>query len=1105
MKKQLQSRSLIRCLMRITLIQFILSVTLISLSFAEEAHSQQLLTKRLDFKVQNQSLKSTIRELEKLSDSRFIYSNSLINTDNKISLELYNTLFTDVLHKILSPLDITYTISGNQVVLQKRKGIFKPLKGKYGDHLLLQREDIKLTGAVKDEKGEPLTGVSVLLKGTPKGLTTDINGQFEIAVPGPESILQFSLVGYQTHERRVGNSTHLDIVLELDNKILEEVVVVGYGSQRRSTVTGAIATANLEAVKNAPNTNIIQALQGNVPGLNVGPVTQAGSTPTLSIRGQNTISGNQNVLIILDGIQYNNSLSSINPDDIASIEVLKDASSTAVYGAQAANGVLLITSRKGAKGEKARISYTSSIATQSPSGNVRPMNREEYLDKVRDLFWDQAYLAPDYTQPNPNFNIANHVHISVREGGNLVPTRFNWWDEGTNKGYILDNQLSISGATDKVNYLISGAYTDQKGFIMNDLFKRKTLRVNLETQATDWLRVGVQSFGSFVNADGAEPTVSALFMMSPMLTPYFENGDLNPFPFNSVDPNPFLTYDVTDRERHNYYFANIYSDIRLPFVKGLNYRINFGNNGRNTQRYNASKYGGGLTGTAGKTNEGYYDYTLDNILTYEKFFDKHGITATLLYGATQRKQETTTATGTGFTRLTLGYDDLSQATIQRTSSGGYEESLNYQMARLNYSYDRRYLVTGTIRRDGFSAFAKNNKWGIFPSVSLGWVVSEEKFFENIQNINFLKLRAGYGISGNQISRYSSLDIVGTQPAYVFGDGGATVFGQSINSLANPDLRWERTREINVGTDFVVWKGRLSGSFDFYSRNTNDLLFSVQIPTITGFSSITTNVGEVGNKGFELSLTSQNIKLGDLAWSTTLNVSHNRSRIIELLGSGDLVASGLFIGERFGSIYGYKTDGIYQIGDEIPAGYSAGTYRVTDLNGDGIVNPNDRYVLGSEEPAYRFSIINTLKFKGLSLSFLVNSIQGGKDGYLGSNSPSTGRTDVSIRNGDIAGINYWTPANPTGTAALWTGAGPTINPAIHYSRSFVRLQDITLSYKVPESITDKARMQNLSLFVSGKNLKTWTSWKGWDPETGAGLVRGGRPLLVGVSAGINVTF
>lgn len=962
-----------------------------------------------------------------------------------------------------------------------------------------------ITGTVKQINGNAVEGATISIIGTNISAASNKSGNFSIGPIENGNFLKISAMGFQTYEIEFIEGVNLNIILNESSQNLDEVVVVGYGTQRRSNITGAIASADLEVVKNSPNTNIIQSLQGNLPGLNVGPVTSSGSTPSISVRGQNTISGNQNVLIILDGIQYNNSLSSINPDDIASIDLLKDASSTAVYGAQAANGVLLITSRKGKAGEKPRINISSSYAGQNPSGNIRPLNKQEYLDKIRDLHWDLAYLSPEYTISNPEFNLADYAHISVKKDSELVETDFNWWTEGTNLGYINDNQLSISGASEKVNYLISGAFTNQKGYIINDLFKRKTIRANIESNVFNWMKVGIQSFGSFVNSDGAEPTVYSLFQMSPMLSPYLDSGELNPFPFNSVDPSPFLTYDVDDKERHNYYFANIYADANFPFLKGLNYRLNFGNNGRNDQRYYASKYGGGMTGEAYKTNGNYYDYTLDNILTYSKKIINHELTATLVYGAVKRQYEETNARGTGFTRMILGYNNLSEAAIQKTSSTAYSETLNYQMARLNYAFQDRYILTSTIRRDGFSGFAANNKWGVFPSMAIAWILSDEYFMKMVPQINHLKLRAGYGVSGNQTSRYSSLDIVNTQPAYVFGDGGNTVFGQNIASLANPDLRWERTKEFNIGLDFTFLKNRISGTFDFYNRNTQDLLFSVQIPTITGFSSIFTNVGEVKNRGFELAINSKNYEKNEISWNTTFNFSKNRSKIVELLGSGDLVASNLFIGERFGSIYGYQTNGIYQIDDEIPEGYFPGTYRVVDRNNDGIVNANDRYLLGSTEPAFRISLLNSFRFKNFTLTFLLNSIQGGKNGYLGSNSPSIGRTDVSIRNGDIHGVDYWTPKNPSGKHALWTGAGPTINPTIYHNRSFVRLQDISLSYALSKEILEKIKMQDLNLFISGKNLKTWSNWEGWDPETGAGLTWNGRPLLKGISFGINATF
>ncbi|UYQ91688.1 TonB-dependent receptor [Chitinophaga horti] len=966
----------------------------------------------------------------------------------------------------------------------------------------------KIAGTVKDSTGEYIIGVSVKLKNTNIGTVTDAQGAFSLSASGANNALIFSYVGYEPKEVAVTGSGPLNVILQPNRQQLSQVnvVAVGYGKQKKAYVTGAVASANLDAVRDAPNTNIIQSLQGNVPGLNVGPVTSAGSTPSISVRGQNTISGNQNVLIILDGVQYNNSLSSINPDDIASIDVLKDASSTAVYGAQAANGVLLITSRRGNANGKPRINLSTSYTTQNPSGNIRPLNREEYLNKVRDLHWDQAYLAPTYTEPNPAFNLANVVDLTMRNGNELVPTNFNWYDAATKNGFINDNQISISGATDKVNYLISGAYTNQSGFIINDLFKRTSLRINLESQATDWLKIGAQTFGSFVNADGAEPRLTAIFQMSPLLTPYNADGSYNPFPFNSVDPSPFLTYDVDDYERHNYLFGNVYAEVNFPFLKGLTYRVNFGNNGRQDKRYFASKYGGGQTGEAYKTNESYYDYTLDNILTYTGNFGKHNILATAVYGAIQRKYETTTATGIGFSNITLGYNNLSLATTQRTTSDGYEESLNYYMGRLNYTYNGRYLLTATVRRDGFSGFAANNKWGTFPSFSAGWILSEENFMKGINFLNYLKLRAGYGIAGNQTQRYFSLDQISSQPAYVFGDGGSTVFGQYISTLANPNLKWERTTETNFGIDFGVLRDRITGTFDYYNRETNDLLFSVQIPNITGYSTINTNVGRIGNKGFELTLNSKNIIGKDFSWNTTFNFSRNKSEVLDLLGGGDLIASNLFIGQPIGAIYGYQTAGIYQLGDEIPAGYFPGTYRVVDYNKDGNVNNLDRYVVGTAEPAYRFSVMNRMQYKDITLTFLVNSIQGGRNGYLAGNTPSIGRSDVNIRNGGIAGIQYWTPSHPNSPYPLFTGAAPTIVPGINESRSFVRLQDITLSYNLPSKIIKKAGIQNLNVYASGKNLVTLTKWKGWDPEiTNGGLNPNGRPLLKGYSVGVNITL
>ncbi|WP_208864619.1 SusC/RagA family TonB-linked outer membrane protein [Mucilaginibacter gossypiicola] len=1000
------------------------------------------------------------------------------------------------------PLFILFSLTG--IALANSANAHAVLKRKLTPELM--GNAISITGKVVDEKtGEPLPGVTIKVKGTTIATVTNANGMYTINAPNAEAVLAFSFLGFEQQEKPVGNDKVINIALKASQSSLNEVVVVGYGTQKRQYVTGAVASANLNAFRDAPNTNVAQNLQGTVPGLNVGPVTTSGSTPTITIRGQNTISGNKNVLIILDGVQYNNSLSSINPDDIASIDILKDASSTAVYGAQAANGVILITSRKGANNSKPRINISTSYATETPAGNTHPMERDEYLEHVRNLYYTKAFLAPDYTTPDPSFNLALYVDHTQRDANNnLVPTDFNWYKAGTKTGFINDNQVSVSGGGEKVNYLISAAYTNQAGYIIYDLFKRKNLRTNLEIQPKSWLKLGVQAFGSFVNNDGAEPSLTDLFQMGPLNTPYNADGSLNPYPMATNQTNPFLASNVSDFERHNYLFANLFAQIDFPFLKGLSYRLNFGNNARSDEHYFASQYGAGLTGSAYKNNEQYYDYTLDNILTYNKSFKKHSITATLLYGAVERKDDYTGASANGFTGLTLGYNNLGQGTNEFATSNAWSEQLNYQMARINYAYNGRYLLTATVRRDGYSGFAANNKYATFPSASLGWVFSDEPFV-HLPWLDNGKLRASYGVSGNQTARYYSLDQVSTQTAYVFGDGGTTQYGQYVSTLANPNLKWERTFELNFGLDFSLFKGRLSGSLDYYDRHTKDLLFSVQIPTITGFTAINTNVGEISNKGVEISLSSKNIARKDFGWNTTFAFSKNVNKIMSLLGTGDLVSSNLFIGQSINAVYGYRTNGIYQVGETPPSGYYTGNLRIVDNNGDGKINTDDRTILGSADPAYRFSVLNTFTYKNLSLSAFINSVQGGSNGYLGSNSPSQQLTDNSVRWNSMSGIDFWNPGNPNGKYPMYINS-PTIAPTQYFSRSFVRLQDVTLSYKINNSFTKRIGIQNLTVFASGKNLHTWTKWQGWDPEiANGGLTINGRPLLKTYSFGLNLTL
>jgi TonB-dependent starch-binding outer membrane protein SusC len=990
-------------------------------------------------------------------------------------------------------------------------------------------QDKTIRGRVTTDNGTPVAGASVVIKGTTRGETTNDKGEFSIAAPRG-AVLVISNIGYANKEITVGDNTDIDVHLSAVATDISEVVVIGYGTQKKKYVTGAVQSVNLETRRDLPNTNIAQMMQGSVPGLNVGISTSAGGTPPISIRGRVTLSGSQTVLIIVDGIQYTGSLSSINPDDVATIDVLKDASSTAVYGAQASNGVILITTRKGRSSQKPRVSFSSSYTLQQPTiGDLKPFNRDEFIAFMTENFYEKAYLGPDYTQPNPAFNLADHIDNVLRTPDNkLVPGSYDWFDEATNNGAIMETSLSLSGGSDRFNYFLSGSLVDQKGYIINDKFKRKTLRANLETKALSWWKIGLVSSGSFVNQDGAEATLGSIHRMPPLLSPYDSAGQLIPFPTKTLEPSPFTTFYVDDKERNNYYFANVYSDIDFPFLKGLNYRMNFGNNYRETKRYFASIYAAGQTGQAYKNYQNYYDYTFDNILTYTKSFGKHDITATLLYGAVERKFDSTNSRAEGFTRLTLGYNNLSLGTNRFAESGGWSEALAYQMARVNYIYNDRYLLTATIRRDGYSAFAKNKKYGTFPVLALGWIVSEENFLSNVAAIDLLKLRAGYGVTGNQTTRYTSLARMATNDAYVFGDGGTTAFGQFVQTLGNDDLAWERTTGLNIGLEFGLFGNRLSGSLEFYKNKTTDLLYSINIPNITGFGNIQTNVGQIDNTGFEANINYSIIRKKDFNWDGTIAFSTNKNKVatirgIDANGDGvedDLIASNLFIGKSIGVIYDYQLNGIYQLNDQLMDGFYVGTYRIVDQNKDNdITQLADRVILGKREPAYRWSLSNTFSYKGLSLFVFLNAVQGGKDGFLGNNNPFFFREDNTIRINGLKGIDYWSPNNPDGKYPRnVSGKQPKVAMAdtrYWQDRSFVRLQDVTLAYNIKSGLLKKAPLQSLNIFVSGKNLYTWTKWEGWDPESEApdangaiqaqGLLVGGRPVLRAYTIGVNVVF
>ncbi|WP_299547780.1 TonB-dependent receptor [Seonamhaeicola sp.] len=987
-----------------------------------------------------------------------------------------------------------------------------------------------VTGKVTDASGVPLPGVSVLLKDSTTGTTSDFDGNYSIEVPKGGTLV-FSYVGFVTQEVVINDQSQLNIILSEDVAQLEAVVVVGYGTQKKSDLTGSVASADVEAFADQPNTSIVQSLQGSVAGLNVGAVNSAGGSPSIEVRGRNTFAVNPNdsnqlignsPLIVLDGVIYRGSLADINPADVASIDVLKDASSQAIYGSQAANGVILVTSKKGKRGEKPQINFSTYYSFDSPANRLHPVGRQGFIDHVYKRFYEDAFLAPDYTQPNPAFDEAgNFPYQSIIDGYNNG-TDTNWLDLVTQDASIHNININVSGRTDKTSYFLSAGHTKQDGYVRNDKYKRTNLRANFENKVTDWLTLGMETSLAIGDYSGIEANLLLGNLYSPLIAPYNDDGTLATDPIG-IDRSPLLPLEIDQLDKRLNLFGNFHATIKLP-IKGLKYRINHGVSYRTRRDYRFNDIGNNFTGTASKYNSYTIDRTTDNLLTYSKTFnDIHDLDVTLLYGYEEREGEDTSANSGTFLNSVLGYNSLEAGDLdqQLVFSGAWDERSIYQMGRLNYKYNDKYLLTFTVRRDGFSGFGTNTKFGTFPSVAVAWTASEEPFIQKaLPWVDNLKLRATYGETGNRtVGRYQTLARAQTGFSYVFENNSA--YAQFISTLGNNDLSWETTTGLNIGLDFAVLKNRLSGSINYYNTTTRDILYAVEIPRITGFQNIWTNLGEVANTGLEVSLSSLNIDSEDFKWKSTVNFSTNKNEVVSVLGKDDdgdgveddLIQNNLFIGESIGAVYGYVDTGrVYQLGDNIPAGFNPGNRIFEDLNGDGAISADgDRRILGRTEPAYRFSIFNEFTYKNLSLSVFINSIQGGKDGYLGQNTPTATeyrwRSDNASTYNIVREFRPWSPVDPNAPHAgiLFDDPGNLTTSHKWSDRSFIRLQDVRLSYSFPKSLLDNTFVNQLRVFATGKNLHTWTNWEGIDPETGAGFNLGARPVMTSYSLGINLTF
>ncbi len=969
-------------------------------------------------------------------------------------------------------------------------------------------QDVNVTGTVIAEADKfPIIGANVLVKGTTVGTVTDIDGRFSLEVP-VNSTLVISYIGCVTQEIKITKAETLNIVMK-DNAIgLEDVVVVGYGSQRKSDLTGGIIAVNEEKIQMVTTNNLMDRLAGQIPGLNITTGDAApGEDQTLLIRGENSLTADNAPLIVLDGIPYSGSLGDIDPNIIESMSVLKDASSAAIYGSRGANGVILIQTKKGKKGAPT-VMYKGQVGMRQPERRLNVMKGDEYVRYQQDYQRLQYGLSGDELDP---MNILNPTERTNYQNG--IET--DWQDIIFRNALTTSHQISISGGTDATTYMAAISHLREDGIVENTGMKRTNISLSINQVLNEWLTVGMSTQAIQKDFGGEEPYLEAAIKLSPYGQYKDENGDYVMYPMDqTLYYNPMADVNATHDRINRNVFISTYAEIKLP-LDGLKFRTNFGYNYRNemegTYYGRDTRTGQAVNGSASIRNLNYYDYTWENLLTYDRTFGKHKLGVTALFSVQETNEKESEESGESFVNDDLEYHNIAAAENNKLITSSLTETamLSY-MLRINYSYANKYLLTLTGRSDGYSAFGENNKYAFFPSAAVAWNISQEDFMEKATDyLDMLKIRLSYGANGNQaISAYRTLNRLGLTH-YIWGDNGTTVNGSYLSSsgVGNPNLKWETSYTFNTGFDFSFFNGRLSGSLDAYVVNTKDLLMSRTVPYMNGYRSIMDNVGQTRNKGVEIVLNSINIQNPEFSWNTSVNFALNRDEIVELRGDGtDDITNEWFIGEPIQVIYDYNVVGIWQEDDEyytadgreIQAGAQPGYAKLEDKDGDGVITSNDKYVLGSKLPSFTMSMSNRFDYKNFYLSFLLNGVFGQMK-QLNDYNPERWMWGYNY----LSDMNYWTPENPDADVV-----SPAYNPydkhEFYKKVNYVTIKNITLGYNFPESILNKIGIAGLNANISVNNLYTISNVKN-ALNIEADNMAISYPLARSYMLGLNVTF
>lgn len=1080
----------------------------------------------------NMTLRELIEEIEAQTDYLVVFRNQDVNLDQRISFEQKSGKIIDYLDEISEQIGLSFQFDNKYItVIPKVESVTQSKR--------------KVTGHIVDINGDPIIGANVVEKGTTNGTITDVDGNFTLEVSG-DNPLVISYIGYASQEVNVENQSNLAIRLHEDSEALDEVVVIGYGTAKRRDLTGAIASVKAEKMEAEAPRDITDLMRGTAAGLNVGMSTSAKGDLTPQIRGVNTLTAGSSPTIVVDGVIYYGSLSDINTNDVASIDVLKDASSAAVYGSQAANGVIVVTTKRGKekKDGAATVTFNANVGFVQSANQMPVLDGKGYLKYRQDYQllnstdeylaqYPEIYTSPfelegtgvsqldwyNYSQTVPVTSVTDEeltrawlsrLQLYTPEIDNYIAgIETNWADLVLHTGFTQDYTVSVSNRTEKLNYHWSLGYVDRDGIIVGDNYTNLRTRLNLDSKITNFLTVGMNTNFAIRDESSQPASWDAMYRNSPWASNNLDDPD-SPYRYrvagDQMTTNPLYLREYRDQLKKYYSLnSNIYAIVKLPFE--IEYQMNFTPYLQwYNEYYHQSSESEAETqgGTSHRTNDMKFHWTVDNIFRWKKEFNKmHNIEATFLINAEKRQTWSTTASTYGYSPSDiLGYHNLGSGLNPTVSSSDTYWTGDALMGRVFYSFQNKYMLTASVRRDGFSAFGTNNKRATFPSVALGWVFSSEKFMKKFENwFNYGKLRFSWGQNGNRdIGQYAALSNMTTNNVPYINNSGS-VYSSTymyVSTMANKSLKWERTESYNLGLDFSLFNDRLSGSFDAYLGTTKDLLVARSLPSITGFSSVTANLGRLRNKGIEISLNANILEDDNFKWSASSTFSMNRREILSLYGDmenildengnvigqkeSDDITNGWFIGQDPDRIWAYERLGVWQLGEEEEAavyGCKPGDFKYKDQNGDGVLTNDDKVFQGYKTPRFRWSMRNDFTiYKDFTLSFSLYSYIGH---YGAFNEASNYNSGMPYRF-SYYDMPRWTKDNPTNDYARISSYNAGTN---WVKKSFIRLDNLSLSYNVPKSFLRKFSVQSMRLTLTARNLAVWSpQWTFWDPENGS---------------------